>query len=241
MLDVLEPPADLPVLAPAISLRKAIGWTVATGLIPLVLYLAISTIYITLWYAITRYQGPPPKSLILHAMWASVPFSSFGAVGLWWTLHHRRGRFSELFKLRGATFADILVGLAAGAAWIVIYGAVFRIVRFQQMFTVDMNKLLAIPAAAAAAICEEMLFRGFVLWIIVRAGKDWRWQMTASALAFGFGHVFWGPAGMFWTAVLGASLAAITIWRGNVWAALLAHLVLNLCIEPGLIRNVMGM
>ena len=26
MLDVLEPPADLPVLAPAISLRKAIGW-----------------------------------------------------------------------------------------------------------------------------------------------------------------------------------------------------------------------
>jgi hypothetical protein len=231
----------VPVQAPSISLRKAIAWTVATALVPLALYLVVSTIYITLWYAITRHQGPPPKSLILHAMWASIPFSSFASVGLWWTLHHRRGRFSELFNLRRPNFTDILLGLAAGALWVIIYGAAFRIVRFDEMFTLDSSKLLAIPGSASAAICEELLFRGFVLWIIARAGKDWRWQIGASALAFGFGHMLWGPGAMFWTAVLGASLATLTIWRGNIWPALFAPLVLDLCIEPALIRNALGL
>ena len=29
-------------------------------------------------------------------------------------------------------------------------------------------------------------------------------------------------------------------WRGNVWPAVLAHTILNLCIEPGLIMKAMS-
>ena len=39
---------------------------------------------------------------------------------------------------------------------------------------------------------------------------------------------------MAWTFILGATFGVMTLWRRNVWPAVIAHTVLNLCIEPGL-------
>jgi membrane protease YdiL (CAAX protease family) len=76
--------------------------------------------------------------------------------------------------------------------------------------------------------------------LIARAGSGPKSQVLWSSLAFGVAHVMWGPVGMLFTVFLAASFAVATLWRGNVWAAVTAHTLLNLCIEPGLMEKAMA-
>jgi Na+-driven multidrug efflux pump len=39
------------------------------------------------------------------------------------------------------------------------------------------------------------------------------------------------------TTVLGFTFGLAVLWRGNVWPAVAAHTLLNLCIEPGLLEK----
>ncbi len=45
---------------------------------------------------------------------------------------------------------------------------------------------------------------------------------------------------MLWTAAFGFTFGAAVLWRGNVWPAVVAHTLLNLCIEPGLIEKALA-
>ena len=78
-----------------------------------------------------------------------------------------------------------------------------------------------------------------MILLIARAGGGPKAQVLWSSLAFGLAHIMWGPIGMLFTVVLGASFAGVTLWRGNVWSAVTAHALLNLCIEPGLMEKAM--
>ena len=75
--------------------------------------------------------------------------------------------------------------------------------------------------------------------LILRAGGGSKAQVLWPSLAFGLAHIMWGPVGMLFTVALGASFAVVTLWRGNVWAAVAAHTLLDLCIEPGLMAKAM--
>ena len=106
------------------------------------------------------------------------------------------------------------------------------------MFVLDQGKLASLPTSLSAGFCEEFLFRGFVMLLILRAGGQTKSQVLWSSLAFGVAHIMWGPVGMLFTVILGASLAVVTLWRGNVWAAVVAHTLLDICIEPSLMEKV---
>ena len=107
------------------------------------------------------------------------------------------------------------------------------------MFVFDHAKLASLPASVSAGFCEEFLFRGFIIGLIARAGGGSQAQVLWSSLAFGLAHLMWGPVGMLFTVALGASSAIVTLWRGNVWAAVLAHTLLDLGSEPGLMDKAM--
>jgi membrane protease YdiL (CAAX protease family) len=62
-------------------------------------------------------------------------------------------------------------------------------------------------------------------------------RRVVSSIAFGLAHCFWGPYGMLWTTILGLTLGLAVLWRGSVWPAVVAHTLLDLCIEPGLIEK----
>ena len=228
----------------AIPKRQAVKWVMWTIFTPLAVSLLVANLYIVAWYARmsmagTPHEGAPPTSVIQRGVMLTAGVGLWFTVLLWWFLHRKQTSFGELFWTRTMGIGtDLGVGLFLGAFWVAIYGAMGW-PSFAAMFVLDGAKLASLPASLSAGFCEEFLFRGFLMGLILRAGGGSRAQVLWSSLAFGLAHIMWGPVGMLFTVVLGASFAVVTLWRGNVWAAVAAHTLLDLCIEPALIDKAM--
>ena len=224
----------------SLTKKGAFAWSASAILAPLVLGQLATSLYIGIWYALTRHQGAPPAEVLMQGIMLGVPLGLWGAVCVFWLAHRRRARFSELFALRTGNLAlDLVVGLVLGGIWVACYGF-FDVVAFSDMFAFDRAKLFSLPATFSAGFCEEFMYRGFLFLIIMRAGGGAKSQVLWTSVAFGLAHVFWGPWGMLWTTLLGGTFAIARIWRGNVWPAVVAHTVLNLCIEPALINKALS-
>jgi membrane protease YdiL (CAAX protease family) len=81
--------------------------------------------------------------------------------------------------------------------------------------------------APTAALCEEFLYRGFLLaqltqWLHSGAGA---W--AGSSLAFGLAHAYQGWNGMVRASLLGALLAYPVIHFGSLYPSMLAHGLLD--------------
>jgi membrane protease YdiL (CAAX protease family) len=220
-----------------VSKKRAALWVVATIVGPLLFYFIISGWYIGMWYARTNHQGPPTPEIIIKSMFIGYPPAIWAAVALWWWTHRKKAKFGDLFLTRSSAIgSDIAIGIGLGALWVAVYGLT-DVVSWQEMFTFDLAKLASVPTSLSAGFCEEFLCRGFLFWLLAAAGASKGSRLVVASIAFGLGHCFWGPWGMWWTTVLGFTLGLAVLWRGNVWPAVAAHTLLNLCIEPGLIEK----
>lgn len=79
-----------------------------------------------------------------------------------------------------------------------------------------------------AAFGEEVAYRGYLLTRAAEAGRGttaaWWLGVAATAVLFGFGHFYKGPAGVVDSGVAGLVLGAAYMVSGrNLWAAILAH------------------
>jgi uncharacterized protein len=79
-----------------------------------------------------------------------------------------------------------------------------------------------------AAFGEELSYRGYLLSRAAMCGgpsvaSEWI-AVVLSAILFGFGHFYKGPAGIIDSGVAGLILGAVYLMTGrNLWAAILAH------------------
>ncbi len=76
--------------------------------------------------------------------------------------------------------------------------------------------------SVSAGICEEILFRGFLLWM----AAAWAGPVAGvilSSLLFGLGHIYLGFAQVPKTAILGVILACLVMGCGSLWPAMLIH------------------
>ena len=106
-------------------------------------------------------------------------------------------------------------------------------------------KLLAVLLAVAAGILEEVVFRKVLMDALFSRGIGGVAQVALSGLAFGAAHGVWGLMGRsvraalgatIATGVLGAALALVYLAAGRSLApCIVAHFVINLLIEPGLV------
>ena len=91
---------------------------------------------------------------------------------------------------------------------------------------------LEVPFAVTATLLvfvEESVYRGYVLpWLEERRGVGWAVGITSAA----FGLLHWGngPDAVVATAVLGALLAGVYLWRRNLVAGTVAHALYNLAV-----------
>lgn len=75
-----------------------------------------------------------------------------------------------------------------------------------------------------AAICEELIYRGFLLWWCQAAlGLDLVMAATVSTLLFGLGHAYQGWQGILRTGLMGAVLMAVRLAAGSLWPAMVLH------------------
>ncbi len=220
-----------------ISIKRATLWTIATMVGPLLLYAITSGVYIGFWYAHTRYQGSPTPYILIKSMFIGYPPAIWAVVALWWWVHRKQAGFRNLFLAKSnAIVPDIGIGVILGILWVAAFG-LLDIVSWQAMLEVDSAKLFSIPASLSAGFGEEFLCRGFLFWLLAAAGAGKGLRLVLASIVFGLMHYFWGPEAMIGTTILGFTFGLITLWRGNVWPAVVAHVLLNLCIEPGLFKK----
>jgi membrane protease YdiL (CAAX protease family) len=220
-----------------ISKKRAVLWVVTTVLGPLLFYGIASSLYIGMWYFRTGYHGPPIPKIILEAMFIGYPPAIWGTVVFWWLMHRKKTTFRNLFLTQNsAIIPDIGIGIGLGVLWIIFYGLA-DVVSWQAMINFDFTKLMSIPTSLSAGFGEEFLYRGFLFWLLAAAGTGKGSRLIITSIAFGLGHCLWGPWGMVWTTILGFSFGLSVLWRGNAWPAVVAHTLLNLFIEPGLIEK----
>ena len=85
-----------------------------------------------------------------------------------------------------------------------------------------------VPLALTAGICEELLFRGFLLWVLAHLLPSWWLAALVQAALFGVAHLYQGPRGVLTTFFVGAFLTGVVWISGSLWPAMLAHALLDL-------------
>jgi membrane protease YdiL (CAAX protease family) len=90
------------------------------------------------------------------------------------------------------------------------------------------EKLLAVLLVApSAGICEELLYRGYLLPQLSQYLSSATWGWVASSAAFGLAHGYQGVSGMLQAALLGALLAYPMVRTGSVYPAMAAHFLID--------------
>jgi uncharacterized protein len=89
--------------------------------------------------------------------------------------------------------------------------------------------------SVTAGVCEELLFRGFLLQYLrghlyggPALGLTLAWLL--SSLAFGFGHLYQGSTGVMRTMIAGLMLGLLAILTGNLLLPIVVHCTLDLQI-----------
>jgi membrane protease YdiL (CAAX protease family) len=81
--------------------------------------------------------------------------------------------------------------------------------------------------ALSAGVCEELVFRGFLITVLSAATGSLTMALLLSALAFGITHAYQEPAGAARATLLGLLLAAPVVATGSVLGAALAHAAID--------------
>jgi membrane protease YdiL (CAAX protease family) len=166
-----------------------------------------------------------------------------GSIVVWSLASDPSGFFKYIgFSKDGAgTVSSWLLAAAITASYVFSASAI-SMVR-QHLFARTWLKLLAVVAALAAGVLEEVVFRKWVMDYLNNRGHSSLVQVGVSAASFGVAHLLWGAksiaAGInatLSTALLGLGLAVVYLVSGRSLApCIVAHFIVTALIEPGLI------
>lgn len=103
-----------------------------------------------------------------------------------------------------------------------------RVRHIERMLPHDERELRWFSAVAVTAgICEELLYRGYLIWYL----QHWlplTFAVALAAIIFGVGHFYQGARGMLLTGVVGAFLAAVYLITGSLYASIVIHALMDL-------------
>jgi uncharacterized protein len=153
--------------------------------------------------------------------------------------------------IRYLGFAPGMSGNLAG--WVAAVFATVIFVAFalrlpsvrENLFRPSFLKLLAIALAIGSGILEEVMFRRWTMNWLMEHGYGAIVQVLGAGLLFGAVHGIWGLMGKSFRAAFGATVATgflgmmlgiVFLLAGrSVAPCIVAHFVINLLIEPGLV------
>ncbi len=81
--------------------------------------------------------------------------------------------------------------------------------------------------SVTAGICEEVVYRGFLIAVLAAAMSTWAAVLLA-AFIFGLNHAYQGPKGILKTGLVGLVLGGLFALTGSLWAPMLVHVVMDL-------------
>ena len=89
------------------------------------------------------------------------------------------------------------------------------------------EKRLFHVVAITAGICEELLYRGYLLWYLAHWFAAIPAVVVSSAI-FGLGHSYQGPRGIVTTTLVGLVMATIYLASGALWPAMAVHAIIDM-------------
>ena len=78
-----------------------------------------------------------------------------------------------------------------------------------------------------AGVCEELLYRGFLIAYFASFLDTWV-AVVLSSVIFGLGHLYQGGRGILKTGFVGLALAGLFLLTGSLWLPMLVHAVVDL-------------
>ncbi len=78
-----------------------------------------------------------------------------------------------------------------------------------------------------AGICEEVLYRGYLLWALGELGLPPLWALGVAAVMFGIGHSYQGWRGIILTTAVGAFLGMIYGVTSSLFAPMAFHALMD--------------
>jgi hypothetical protein len=103
-----------------------------------------------------------------------------------------------------------------------------RVQHIERMLPHDARELRWFGAVAiTAGICEELLYRGYLIWYL----QHWlplAFAIGVAAIIFGVGHFYQGPRGVLLTTVVGAFMAGVYLVTGSLFACMALHALMDL-------------
>lgn len=78
-----------------------------------------------------------------------------------------------------------------------------------------------------AGVVEELLYRGFVLWVLFQWMPVWS-AIVLSSVAFGLAHSYQGLSGMLRTGAIGLIFALLFVASGSIWLPMLFHALFDM-------------
>jgi membrane protease YdiL (CAAX protease family) len=129
---------------------------------------------------------------------------------------------------------DIVLAAAFWIASVIVLAAIGTVFKLAHLSTPQkelaqlapqnaIELLLWILLSISAGICEELVFRGYLLQQFSQAGRNLSIGVLASSLLFGVAHGYEGASGMIAIAIYGALFCALTIKRGSLRPGMMAH------------------
>ena len=231
----------------AVAARRIGPWT-ALGLL-VVLFVVFQIVFPMARAAITPY-------LALSGPRDTVALRAVSSIVLVWSLFLVAW---ILLRLRGQTLGDIgwrrparLWGWLLAIVFAALYGGgtLMGMIRAGAPVTTDWSiwrVAIALGIGISAGICEETVFRGFIMGQARDGGAHWSVQIILSALLFGLAHMGWGGmsghvqmqqmiGAMTATAILGLMMAVTYLASArSLTPAIVAHGLIDIVIEPWLL------
>lgn len=193
---------------------------------------------LVLWFALLPLLGGgDPASLSSEAVWWSdaVKWAATAAVllavGLW------EGRPLRSIGLRRPRGREAAFGLAAAIFTLALMEALSTLVLVPlgaAPGTATVDALHALPllqrasVVAAAAVSEEVLFRGFLMERVMElTGRAWP-AVAGTVVLFVGGHAaHFGPSTLFLQAVVTLVFALLYLWRRDLTGPIVLHALLD--------------
>ena len=80
--------------------------------------------------------------------------------------------------------------------------------------------------STTAGICEEVLYRGFLVWFLAQWMPFWV-AMMVSGVLFGFAHAYQGRTGVIKTGAIGIAFGGLTLLAESIVPAILLHIAVD--------------
>ena len=172
---------------------------------------------------------PPPRLVPLQIQ--AIVFEWMILAWVWFGIRRKGVRIGELVGGRWLNAKAIVIDVLLGGGLWALWTAISRAANLFFGHNTDtipypanlLEGLLAIAVAVSAGICEEIVFRGYLLQQFRALTRSAAAAVILQAAVFGLPHVYQGPKVGIMAGVYGIFFALLALWRGSLRPGIVAH------------------